>query len=156
MDATEESQTEAKSFFRKYIWQPLSTFVLLLLGLIICLILILLVDTLLFAAMLQNVGAQYALRRKEPVKDTSNESATSSDTTTTTTIDETYEKTIDNRSSRNNENSPAILNEWATKCVAGIDQKAERDERLLTTLDYFPKFVLCAFQKNLDANAILK
>lgn len=133
---------------KKYVWQPVSVLFLTLSTVLTFLLLALLVDTLIFAALLQNVGTIYALRKKDIVTNTSDELAANANNMTR--IDETYERAISGKKKNNLTDKPSFLSAWANKCSMGTTsvEGAGRDERLFNTLDYFPKYVLCAFEKN--------
>lgn len=136
--------------FKRYVWQPVSVLFLTLSTVLTCLLLALLVDTLIFAALLQNVGTTYALRKKDIVNNTSDELAVNANNTTR--IDETYERAISKKRKRNLTDKPSVLNAWTSKCtVSTTNAESGRDERLFNTLDYFPKYMLCAFEKNFTA-----
>lgn len=133
--------------FKKYVWLPVSVLLLTVSTVLTCLLLALLVDTLIFAALLQNVGTTYALRKKDTVTNTSDEIAVNANNSTR--IDETYERAISEKKKRNLTDKPSVLNAWASKCSTGTSTEgAGRDERLFSTLDYFPRYMLCAFEKN--------
>lgn len=134
--------------FKRYVWQPVSVLLLTLSTVLTCLLIALLVDTLIFAALLQNVGTTYALRKKDTVTNTSDELAANANNTTR--IDETYERAISEKRKRNLTDKPSVLSAWTSKCSMGTTstEGAGRDERLFHTLDYFPKYMLCAFEKN--------
>lgn len=132
---------------KKYVWQPVIVTLLTVSTVLTCLFLALLVDTLIFAALLQNVGTKYALRKKDTVSNAPDDVA--ANTHNTTRIDETYERAVSEKRKRNLTDTPSVLSAWTSKCSLGTNaENVGRDERLFSTLDYFPKYMLCAFDKN--------